>query len=148
MHYHKLHISTQTKHTCDNCLISDVVSVCLDKLKLQVQTNSSWPVASLGTSYLSLGAQIICLFSHLYHWHCTAQPRKEKNHSGKQRGCGREKSWFFQTPAEAVKWITWWNHIQDTRDHIRGLCKYQVIKIKATQIKVSLGFSRSSLRDN
>ena len=46
MHYHKLHFSTQAKHTCHNCLISD--AVCLDILKLQVQTNSSWPGVNLG----------------------------------------------------------------------------------------------------
>ena len=34
-----------------------------------------------------------------------------------------------------------------TRDHIRGLCKYRAIIIKATQIKVFLGFSHSGLRD-
>ena len=46
IHYHKLHSSTQAKHTCRNCLISN--AVYLDILKLQVQTNSSSPVVSPG----------------------------------------------------------------------------------------------------
>ena len=56
MHYHKLHSSTQTKHTCHNCLISD--AVYLDKLKLQAQTDSSCPVVRLGL--ITLGAQTVC----------------------------------------------------------------------------------------
>ena len=46
IHYHKLHSSTQAKHTCRNCLISN--AVYLDILKLQVQTNTSSPVVSPG----------------------------------------------------------------------------------------------------
>ena len=44
---HKLNSSTQVKH---RCLISD--AVYLDKLKLQVQTNSSWPGVDLGLIFL------------------------------------------------------------------------------------------------
>ena len=58
MHYHKLHSSTQAKHTCRNCLISD--AVYLDKLKLQVQTNSSWPGVSLGL--ILLGHKLFVCF--------------------------------------------------------------------------------------
>ena len=38
---HKLHSSTQAKHTCHNCLSSD--AVYFDILKIQVQINSSRP---------------------------------------------------------------------------------------------------------
>ena len=56
MHYQKLNFSTHAKHTCHNCLISDVVY--LDKLK--VQTNSSWPVVSL--DLILLGHKLFVCF--------------------------------------------------------------------------------------
>ena len=43
---HELHFSTQAEHSCHSCLISN--AVYLDKLKLHVQTNWSWPRAGLG----------------------------------------------------------------------------------------------------
>ena len=52
---HELHSSTQAKHTC---LISN--AVCLDKLKLQVQTNSSWP--GVGIGLILLGHKLLVCF--------------------------------------------------------------------------------------
>ena len=58
IHYHKLHSSTEAKHTCHSCLISN--AVCLDILKLQVQTNSSWPGVNLGL--ILLGHKLFVCF--------------------------------------------------------------------------------------
>ena len=55
---HKLHSSTQAKHTCHNCLISD--AVYLDKLKLQVQINSSWPGVGVGLTLLGINCLFVC----------------------------------------------------------------------------------------
>ena len=58
IHYHKLHSSTEAKHTCHNCLISN--AVCLDILKLQVYTDSSWPGVNLGL--ILLGHKLFVCF--------------------------------------------------------------------------------------
>ena len=60
IHYHKLHSSAEAKHTCHNCLISN--TVCLDILKLQVQTNSSWPGVNPGL--ILLGHKLFVCCSH------------------------------------------------------------------------------------
>ena len=84
---HKLHSSTQGKHKCLN---SD--PVYLDKLKLQVQTNSTWPGVGLGL--ILLGHKLfVCFPIDIIWWHCTAQPRKENKylHVNKKRVVEEEK---------------------------------------------------------